>query len=56
MRVCKICNKEYELNEDGAGYKYCSQDCANEARRIRNRERWIEANPEWDKDINKVVS
>lgn len=54
MRRCKICNKEYELGESGAGYKYCSQQCADEARRIRNRERWREANPEWDKDINKV--
>ena len=54
MRVCKICNKEYELNESGAGYKYCSQGCADEARRIRNRERWREANPEWDEGTDKV--
>lgn len=54
MRICKICNKEYELNEDGAGYKYCSKYCTDEARRKRNRERWREANPEWDKGINKV--
>lgn len=54
MRVCKICNKEYELNKNGSGYKYCSQDCAGEARRIRNRDRWREANPEWDDGINKV--
>lgn len=54
MRICKICNKEYELNESGAGYKYCSQGCADEARRIRNRERWREANPGWDEGTNKV--
>jgi len=54
MRRCKICNKEYELGESGAGYKYCSQDCANEARRIRNRDRWRAANPGWDDGINKV--
>lgn len=54
MRICKICNKEYELNESGAGYKYCSQGCADEARRIRNRERWREANPGWDEGTDKV--
>lgn len=54
MRVCKICNKEYELNESGAGYKYCSQGCADEARRVRNRERWREANPGWDEGTDKV--
>ena len=53
MRICKICNKEYELNESGAGYKYCSQDCADEARRIRNRERWRKQNPDWNKIITK---
>lgn len=54
MRTCLICNKEYKLSEEGAGYKYCSQDCADEARRIRNRERWRKANPGWDKGTNKV--
>lgn len=54
MRVCKICNKEYELNKNGSGYKYCSQDCADEARRIRDRDRWREANPKWNDGINKV--
>lgn len=54
MRVCKICDKEYTLNESGAGYKYCSQQCADEARRIRNRERWREANPGWNDGTNKV--
>lgn len=53
-RVCKVCNKGYELSESGAGYKYCSQQCADEARRIRNRERWREANPGWDDGTNKV--
>ena len=54
MRVCKICDKEYTLNESGAGYKYCSQQCADEARRIRNRERWREANPGWDDRASKT--
>lgn len=54
MRVCKICDKEYTLNESGVGYKYCSQQCADEARRIRNRERWREANPGWNDGTNKV--
>lgn len=54
MRVCKICNKEYELSEDGAGYKYCSQNCSDEARRIRNKEKWRKDNPDWDKGTNKV--
>lgn len=54
MRICKVCNKEYRLSEEGAGYKYCSKDCADEARRIRNRERWREANPGWDDGTNKV--
>lgn len=53
-RVCKNCNKEYKLSEEGAGYKYCSRDCADEARRIRNRERWREANPGWDAETDKV--
>lgn len=53
MRRCKICNKEYEFSESGAGYKYCSQNCADEARRIRNRERWREQNPDWNKKIIK---
>ena len=53
MRVCKICYKEYTLNESGAGYKYCSQGCADEARRIRNRARWRKQNPDWNKIITK---
>lgn len=48
--ICQICGKKFT----GRKKKYCSQDCSDEARRIRNRERWREANPEWDKDINKV--
>lgn len=44
MRVCKMCNKEYELSESGAGYKYCSQNCSDEARRIRKRERMRKVN------------
>lgn len=54
VRVCKMCNKEYERSESGAGYKYCSQDCSDEARRIRNRDRWRAANPGWDAETDKV--
>ena len=54
MRTCLTCNKEYQLSDDGAGYKYCSQDCSDEARRIRNRDRWRSANPGWDNGTNKV--
>lgn len=48
--TCHICNKEFE----GRKKKYCSQDCADEARRIRNRDRWRAANPGWDEGTNKV--
>jgi len=49
MRVCKMCNKEYELSESGAGYKYCSQNCSDEARRIRKRERMRKVNNLYEK-------
>lgn len=48
--ICQICGKEFT----GRKKKYCSQDCSDEARRIRNRERWREANPGWDEGANKV--
>ena len=48
--ICQICGREFT----GRKKKYCSQDCSDEARRIRNRERWREANPGWDDGINKV--
>lgn len=48
--TCHICNKEF----DGRKKKHCSQECADEARRIRNRDRWREANPGWDDGTNKV--
>ena len=48
--ICQICGKEFT----GRKKKYCSQDCSDEARRIRNRERWREANPGWDNGANKV--
>ena len=31
-RSCPICDKEFEPNRNGALTKYCSQDCADEAR------------------------
>ena len=43
--TCKNCGKEFIKKKNGSLVKYCSQDCAEEARRIRNRERWREANP-----------
>lgn len=54
MRVCQFCNKEFELNENGARTKYCSEECYREAKKIKNRENWRKNNPDWDKDINKV--
>lgn len=53
-KVCPICNKAFEVHVNGALTKYCSQDCADEARRIRNRDRWRAANPGWDEGTNKV--
>ena len=53
-RECLICKKEFITNLNGAKYKYCSQDCSDEARRIRNRERWRRDNPGWDEGTNKV--
>ena len=48
--ICRICNKEFT----GRKKKYCSQECADEARRIRNRERWREQNPDWNKEVSKT--
>ena len=53
-KVCPICNKAFEVHVNGALTKYCSQDCADEARRIRNRDRWRKQNPGWDDGTNKV--
>jgi len=53
-KVCPICNKAFEVHVNGALTKYCSQDCADEARRIRNRDRWRAANPGWDDGTNKI--
>ena len=50
-RLCAICGKEFDVKTKG---KYCSQDCAEEARRIRNRGRWRRQNPGWDDGTNKV--
>ena len=44
-KVCPICNKAFEVHVNGALTKYCSQDCSDEARRIRNRERMRKVNP-----------
>jgi endogenous inhibitor of DNA gyrase (YacG/DUF329 family) len=54
IKDCPICGERFEIGKNGALIKYCSQDCADEARRIRNRERWREANPGWDDGTNKV--
>jgi len=54
IKDCPICGERFEIGTNGALTKYCSQDCADEARRIRNRERWREANPGWNDRTNKV--
>ena len=54
IKDCPICGERFEIGKNRALTKYCSQDCADEARRIRNRERWREVNPGWDNGINKV--
>lgn len=53
-RECLICKEKFIPNFNGAKTKYCSQNCADEARRIRNRDRWRAANPGWDNGTNKV--
>lgn len=45
-KVCPICNKAFEVHVNGALTKYCSQDCADEARRIKNREYMRKVNPQ----------
>lgn len=47
---CEQCGDKFS----GRKKKYCSQKCSNEARRIRNRSRWREANPNWNKGISKT--
>lgn len=51
IRSCAICGKEFDAKTRG---KYCSQICADEARRINHRERWRKQNPGWDKGTSKV--
>ena len=50
INICNICGKEFT----GRKKKYCSQECTDEARRIRNRERWREQNPDWNKEVSKT--
>lgn len=54
IKDCPICGERFEIGKNGALTKYCSRGCADEARRIRNRDRWREANPGWDEGTNKV--
>ena len=54
IKDCPICGERFEIGKNGALTKYCSQNCADKARRIRNRERWRRDNPGWDDGINKV--
>lgn len=54
IKDCPICGERFEIGKNGALTKYCSQNCADEARRIRNRDRWRDANPGWDNGTNKV--
>lgn len=47
---CKICGKLFS----GRKRKYCSQACSDEARRIRNRNRWRKDNPNWNEQITST--
>lgn len=51
MKNCSICGNTYEPS---GRQKYCSQDCADEARRTRNRERWRVEHPGWDDGRDKT--
>ena len=42
---CQYCNGTFKPNENGAKYKYCSDDCFDGYRRKLNRELMREANP-----------
>lgn len=53
-KTCPVCGKAFAVHIDGALTKYCSQCCADEARRIRNRDRWRKQNPGWDERVEKV--
>lgn len=54
IKDCPICGERFETRKNGALTKYCSKNCSDEARRIRNRDRWREANPGWDDGTNKA--
>ncbi|MDG4868791.1 hypothetical protein P8631_12370, partial [Guyparkeria sp. 1SP6A2] len=40
IKDCPICGERFETRKNGALTKYCSKNCSDEARRIRNRDRW----------------
>ena len=41
-KVCLMCSNEFKANENGAKYKYCSEHCAKEIRKIRKRDKFRE--------------
>ena len=49
LKECLVCSGSFKTNENGAGYKYCSTDCSNVARRKRNREKFRKENGLYDK-------
>lgn len=49
-RKCEYCKEKFEPMANGAKIKYCSDECAKDMRRKRNRERWREQNPGWNDD------
>lgn len=51
--------KEHTCLECGQGFtgrkkKYCSKECSDEVRRRKNRERYRQDNPDWDREVSKV--
>lgn len=53
IKNCPICGERFEIKKNGALTKYCSEVCSDEARKIRNRERWRKENPDWNKGADK---
>lgn len=53
VKQCGYCDAEFRPNENGAKYKYCSDECFNEYRREYNRLKMREVNPP-KHDVNKV--
>jgi|SRR5690625_579711 len=52
-KKCQYCNGTFKPNENGAKYKYCSDECFDGYRRKDNRKRWRKQNPGWSKEETK---